>query len=232
MTWHGVAPSGTVLTLNVDGTTVRAGWETFRGDVSGVIDDLIVVKLRGNPISPGVPSSGYILGWNGSEWVPQSPSVLGSGSTHALLSVTHIDTIPATPVRGDLVTASSAPAWTRFAIGASGQILSGDGNDLGWIEHGIFPPQIMTAGASITLDENSRKLVVNKGAGSPTAVNLPATPKLGQEILVKDGKGDAKTNNITVDGNGTTIDGFSDVVLINNYQAYTFFYNGTEWNIT
>jgi hypothetical protein len=54
---------------------------------------------------------------------------------------------------------------------------------------------------------------------------------LGQEILIKDGKGDANTNNITVVSSGNTIDGFSAITIAVNYQSIHFMYNGTEWNI-
>ena len=219
MTWHGTAPSGTVLTLNIDGSTARVGWEEARGDVSGVIDNLVVIALQQNPVSPSIPASGFILGF------------LGSGSTHKFLSPTHIDTIPADAVRGDIVTASPAPAWERFAIGASGTILGGDGNDLLWIEHGIFAPEIVTSGATVVLNSNSRKVIINKSVGSATNITLPTSPKLGQTVLIKDGKGDAKTNNITIDPSPTTIDGFSSIIMINNYQAFELLYNGTEWNI-
>ena len=42
---------------------------------------------------------------------------------HNLLSATHPDTLPASPVKGDLVSANSTPAWARFAIGTAGQKL-------------------------------------------------------------------------------------------------------------
>ncbi len=227
MTWQGTAPSGTVLTINVDGNVARVDWEEARGDVSGVLDNLIVLALQQSPVAPTSPSLNEVLMWNGTSWAPAVIAVSG----HNLLSVTHLDSVPANPVRGDLVTASSAPAWARFAIGASGEILGNNGNDLGWIEHGIFIPDIVTAGATVTLDANSRKIVINKTIGSATAVSMPPSPKLGQSVLIKDGKGDAKINNITIDPSPTTIDGFSGIVMTNNYQAFELLYNGTEWNI-
>jgi len=232
MTWYGTAPSGRILTLNVNGSVAKIGWEEARGDVSGVLDNLIVIALQQNPVSSEVPSSGFVLAWDGSSWSPASPSVLGSGSTHELLSATHPDTIAVTPpTRGDLVRASAAQKWTRFPMGASGQIVSNDGDDVEWIEHGIFTPQIVTAGASVSLSPSSRKVIINKAVAGIITVSLPASPKVGQEILVKDGKGDAKSNNITILAPGKTIDGNSSIVMINNYQAYSLLFNGTEWNI-
>ena len=63
-------------------------------------------------------------------------------------------------------------------------------------------------------------------------VNLPASPVAGDIYLIKDGKGDATTNNITVDPDGaTTIDGAATAILNTNYGFMQVCYNGTEWNI-
>ena len=65
----------------------------------------------------------------------------------------------------------------------------------------------------------------------PTLVELPATPVIGQMIIVKDKKGDANVNHITIDPPGAvTIDGFNQFLITQRYQAFTFAWNGTEWN--
>jgi hypothetical protein len=65
----------------------------------------------------------------------------------------------------------------------------------------------------------------------PTLIELPATPVVGQLIIVKDKKGDANVNNITIDPPGaTTIDGFNQFLITQRYQSFTFVWNGTEWN--
>jgi hypothetical protein len=59
------------------------------------------------------PSSGQCLTWSGSNWVNGSCS--GGSSNHNLLSSTHPDTVPASPVLGDILYANSTPAWTKLA---------------------------------------------------------------------------------------------------------------------
>ncbi len=59
------------------------------------------------------PSSGQCLTWSGSNWVNGSCS--GGSSNHNLLSATHPDTVPASPVLGDVLYANSTPAWTKLA---------------------------------------------------------------------------------------------------------------------
>jgi len=55
-----------------------------------------------------------------------------AGADHNLLSTTHPDTLPASPVRGDLLLGNSTPKWARGAIGSSNAILKTDGVDPLW----------------------------------------------------------------------------------------------------
>ena len=51
----------------------------------------------------------------------------------------------------------------------------------------------------------------------------------GGRIIVKDLTGNAGTKSITVDGNGNTIDGGTDLVMNTDYASSTFLYDGVEW---
>lgn len=98
----------------------------------------------------------------------------------------------------------------------------------------ITGSKVQTAAGDVAMG-NAGVCVVNKTSGAATAVTLTARAKKGMFAFVKDGKGDAATNNITVspDGtsNNTTIDGGSSFVISVNYGAAMFFHNGTEWNM-
>jgi len=74
-------------------------------------------------------------------------------------------------------------------------------------------------------------VVVKKAVGAATQVTLPKNPYLGHMCLVKDGKGDAATNNITVVGATGNIDGAANFVISENYGKAIFQYNGTEWGV-
>jgi lysophospholipase L1-like esterase len=50
---------------------------------------------------------------------------IGAGSTHAFLSATHSDTVPAAPVKGDIIYADATPNWTKLAKGAATDYLKG-----------------------------------------------------------------------------------------------------------
>ena len=57
----------------------------------------------------------------------------GGGSSHNLLSATHLDTATATVLRGDLVVGQTAtPVWQRLALGSTNTFLGSNGTDAGW----------------------------------------------------------------------------------------------------
>ena len=65
-------------------------------------------------------------------------------------------------------------------------------------------------------------------AGAATIL-LPSTlPTTGLFFNIKDESGNAKTNNITLSGAGSTIDGQSTYVLNYNYQAVTIVYSSSN----
>jgi hypothetical protein len=74
-------------------------------------------------------------------------------------------------------------------------------------------------------------IVINKTVAGATAVTLPATPTAGDQYTIKDGKGDAAGNNITVSPTAGNIDGAATNVINSNYGFRTYIYNGTEWNV-
>ena len=239
MTWGGIGASGQFGTINTGGGIAHVDYEIARGDASGLIDSLLVIGLQGNPVSPLAPTSGFVLTWKGVNWQPSNVVALITGVLpHNLLSLTHLDSIPASPIPGDIISATSgAPSlWGRFPIGTPGQALSvNDLNQLEWRDPNIVPPLIVTSGTTVNLANENRRVVIVKTIGSPTTVNLPTGPTLGQEVMIKDGKGDAGNPLFNVidiiPASGTSIDGFSTVRIRTKYQAYTLMWNGTEWNI-
>lgn len=90
---------------------------------------------------------------------------------------------------------------------------------------------VQTAAGGYVLT-NEACLIVNKTIGGATPVTLPATPAQGRSVIVKDGKGDAASNNITVSPAAGTIDGAVNQVIALNFGAAIYTYNGTEWGLT
>lgn len=234
MTFGGIGASGEFKTVNTGGGVARFDYEPARGDVSGLVDNLVVIRLQGRQVSSLAPISGYVLSWDGQSWSPTSVAATVSGvGLHNLLSSAHPDTNGfSPPINGDLIAASGSPPskWSRLPIGLPGQSLKVSNSGIpAWKYDSL---QIVTSGVSIILEDTVERVIINKSSPSSTEINLPLSPYFGQEVLVKDGKGDANTNKITVvPPSGQTIDGFPQIILSQNYQSFHFLWNGTNWNV-
>lgn len=96
----------------------------------------------------------------------------------------------------------------------------------------IMKASVIASGSSYAISATTDQvLIVNKASGSATALTLPASPTVGMMYRIKDGKGDAGTNNITITPSSGTIDGSANLVINGNYTSVDLVYNGTEWNI-
>lgn len=95
-------------------------------------------------------------------------------------------------------------------------------------------PDVLTfapGGSTTTLVWANQVVMCFTNTSSPT-VNLPPTTKVhGVEIIVKDFSGTAATHNITVSGNGNTIDGASSVLISTNFGFKRFYSFGNAWYI-
>jgi hypothetical protein len=93
----------------------------------------------------------------------------------------------------------------------------------------LLATRVVTAAGAVTVGATDDVVVVNKTVGAATTVNLPAGVTK-RRYTIKDGKGDAAANNITITPAAGNIDGAGTLVLNTNYGRATVIYNGTEWN--
>jgi len=104
---------------------------------------------------------------------------------------------------------------------------------------GIPPePECPEIWCSVTVTANSYDttpedviIFVNSTISAPTTINLAHTPILGQLLIIKDVKGDARINNIVVNPAPNLIDGLNSFFLTENKQSITLTWSGGEWNI-
>ena len=87
----------------------------------------------------------------------------------------------------------------------------------------------VTAAGAITVTRDDNTIFVNKSVGAATTVNLPAKPIPGRQLFIKDAKGDANVNNITITPASGNIDGSASLVINTAYGYATIAYNGTQW---
>lgn len=95
--------------------------------------------------------------------------------------------------------------------------------------------QIITSGSVIAILPSSAPVVnvlVNKTIGSLTTLLLPINPGVWQVFRIKDRKGDASTNPITISGNGSTIEGAPTYVIANDGGSTDLTWDGTEFMLS
>lgn len=99
-----------------------------------------------------------------------------------------------------------------------------------WTGNLITPIRTVTAAGAITVSATTDYFIcVKKTSGAATTVNLPASPTIGLTFLIKDCKGDAATNNITITPNAGNIDNSATLVLNANLQSVAVTFDGVGW---
>lgn len=94
----------------------------------------------------------------------------------------------------------------------------------------VVNPVSLVSSASEPVGTETKVVSVTPAAGGTTiTLPTPAGSFVGQTIIIADAAGNAATNNITVDGNGSLILGASTLVLNANYQSVTLCFDGTVW---
>lgn len=88
--------------------------------------------------------------------------------------------------------------------------------------------EITTTYPVVAMDD----FIVVTTLAAPFTITLPASPSLGDSYTVKDGTGNAGTNNLTVDGNGANIDGAATFLLSQPYAAATFTFTNGQWSVS
>ena len=89
--------------------------------------------------------------------------------------------------------------------------------------------KVISTDVSIPITENVHVVMVDTSTNAVT-LDLP-NPTEPMELIIKDSTGDANTRNITIDGNGNTIDGSATKTISSNYGFLTLLWNNTEWSI-
>lgn len=90
--------------------------------------------------------------------------------------------------------------------------------------------RVVTAAGAVAVTASDYYVGINKTVGAATTVNLPAGVT-GMQFIIKDEKGDAATNNITITPTAGNIDNAVTFVMSTNNQSATVVYNGTQWTV-
>lgn len=94
---------------------------TMGGDVSGESDAATVIALRGRALATTAPTSGQVLGWNGSAWTPVNQTGGGGGATTVTLPTAATlnpgECVAVDPTTGNAVRAKPTEPQKMPAIG-------------------------------------------------------------------------------------------------------------------
>lgn len=87
----------------------------------------------------------------------------------------------------------------------------------------VGSPTFVISGATYNSVATDTRILVNKTVGSATSVVLLASASYSFPVLVKDLKGDADSNPITITfSGGQTMDGLASVIISNPYGYFWF----------
>jgi hypothetical protein len=134
-----------------------------------------------------------------------------------------------TNVTGTLPAGSGGTGIT--SVGAAGNVLTSDGT--GWSSQppaagGITYTTVKTSNYTASANDG----VQTSTSGGSFTVTLPATPAVGDQVIVTDSVGSWATNNLTIGRNGSTIEGdASDLICDISGVSVQFVYNGTTWDV-
>ena len=64
---------------------------------------------------------------------------------------------------------------------------------------------------------------------APITIVMPSSSSTGDIYTIKDANGSATIHNITISGNGYSIDNSANYILSSNYAKVTLIYNGSKW---
>lgn len=171
--------------------------------------------------------------------------VTGNASLGGNLYVTGVSSLTSISATGKIATTAGiaafgvTPATTQPAIPSTISqavaILQGAGlcasGTIAISSGSLTTLRVVTAAGSVTVLATDGVVVINKTAGAATLVTLEASPIAGTMHIIKDGKGDAVANPITVVPTSGTIDGQSSYVIALARASLAVVYTGTEWSI-
>jgi hypothetical protein len=128
---------------------------------------------------------------------------------------------------------NNAGSFGGLGLGTAGQVMTSNGPSAAPSMQNPGASSLLTTRIATTTPVNvlstDTVVVVKLATPGPAVVNLPASPSTGQHFYIKDGSGNAETNNITITPASGTIDGAGTFIIDTNYADQHVHYNGTEW---
>jgi VCBS repeat-containing protein len=154
--------------------------------------------------------------WDGTTWQEVGPALPNA------LTIDGTQTLTNKTISGASNTLTNIPnnSLTNSSITVNGSAVS-----LGGSVTIVTGPASSAVSSNITMASNNNYFVDTATARTLT---LPASPTLGDTIVIYDASGTAATNNITIARNGSNINGVADNAIIDvNQSSSLFVYTGS-----
>ena len=203
---------------------------------SGSVDILLNPQGSGQ-VKIGVGGSAQISTSSGETLLIQ-PGSTTSGAG-AQLNITSGSTTASSQNGGDLILTGGSPG----SGGSSGQVKLASGvvpttvdsvtNKI-YVDSKSLIKTTYISNTNYTATSSDYVIIVRNSNSVSTTITIPLGSSLtvGKIFIIKDGKGDALTNNVTIlNTSGDLIDGQSSTSITTNYGFLSIIWDGTTWNI-
>ncbi|MDB4215784.1 hypothetical protein N9796_00375 [bacterium] len=234
----GGAMTGAITTNSTfDGRNVSVDGTKLDGiEASADVTDTINVTAAGALMDSEVTNLAQVKAFDSADYATAAQGVLADGAVQPNDSPT-FNAVIATSYAGDGSALTGLPAGytnadvdahLNYSTATTGQVLSYSGSDYDWIDAGGG------GGIAYTRHTSNVTMAANEGviadtSGGAFTVTLPATPAVGDTVVITDGD-DWATTNLTVGRNGSTIEGdAADMTMDIGGVAVQFTYDGTTW---
>jgi hypothetical protein len=200
----------TSVTAGSYGSSTAVG--TFTVDANGRLTAASNTNIDGSSISNNTITFSANAGSDQSVQLGQTLEISGGAATNTTMSATNIATIDV--------------KYDNQTIGLSSDQLIVKDAGVTEVKRQRTVDSSFSNGEVISSDIN----LVNANAGS-ILLNLPAPPvSAGRLLYIK--KTDSSSNTVTIDQNSSeTIDGGTQYLLYNQYEAVTLICDGTNWHV-